>query len=358
MPRAATLIVLFLSGVQATIFAPSAASGGDVEQTPMLLVVHRPSELVGGSVSPGGSATEPVKIRSDTMLVGVCRENYGTPSRQGWHVQTMEQPPRDGWISASAVTPFETRGTELAAQALTLRALSSANPPTLSLPELIQRQDNKTIQQAWREVAEAVAENETLAENERLPEPYFARAEIWASVENYASSLQDYLTAIKVARLAKLDLLTYSAYFDKLYDTVDKFQEVPVPAMGAGTDLSADARLHYGHGCASFFDGDLTEALHRFDDAVQLAPDQPVYWYYRALTYRGLGDDQRAQHDALLGAYFERQFSPWQRRALNRSFIRVQGETRTWLKSYRLGSPHHRLLREHVAPARLAEVVR
>ena len=246
------------------------------------------------------------------------------------------------------MTPFDTRGKELKATAVSLQASGTdGHKKTRTFPELILIQRNPAIQQAWREVASAISENETLPENERLPEPYFARAEIWASAKNYSASLQDYLTAIKYARTANRDLLTYSAYFDKLYDVTQKLQNVPVPATGAESDLSFAARRHYSQGYSDYFSGDLQEALDRFDSANQLAPDQPLYWYYRALTHRRLGDDQRAQHDALMGAFFERQFASWRRRSLNHAFSRVQGETRTWLESYRRGSPTGRLLRDY-----------
>jgi tetratricopeptide (TPR) repeat protein len=280
-------------------------------------------------------------------VVGICREPFGESARLGWRVVTLEDSPRQGWVSVGAVTPFATRAKELKATAMSLRAVGSAKRSAQSFPELILTQKNPAIQQAWRELSLAISENETLPESERLPEPYFARAEVWASVTNYSDSLQDYLTAIKYARKSNRDLLSYSQYFDKLYDVAEKLQKVPVPAVGAESDPSFAAKDHYSRGNSSYFTGDLQEALDRFDSAVQLAPDQPLYWYFRALTHRRLGDQQRAQYDALMGAFFERECPPWQRRSLHGALTRVQGEMRTWLESYRLGSPTNRLLREY-----------
>jgi len=334
--------------VIATFLPVADVRGQTARSGPMLLVVHRQSTLVGNAHLAENASKSRTVIRSGTAVVGVRREVFGKPSRRGWRIATIEKPSRTGWVPAGVVTPFETRGNEFAATAVSLRAKGKKNQPReLTLPELILTQKNPAIQQAWREVARAVSENETLPEDQRLPEPYFARAEIWAAAKNYSDSLQDYLTAIKYARKANRDLLTYSAYFDKLYEVTQKLKEIPVPAAGTHADYAFAAREHYSHGYSEFFSGDLREAMDRFDSAVQLAPDHPLYWYFRALTHRRLGDIQRAQHDVLMGAFFERRYPEWRRRSLNVSFTRVQGKTRKWLESYRRGSPTNRLLRAH-----------
>ena len=81
------------------------------------------------------------------------------------------------------------------------------------LPEVIRLSKNDAIKQAWKEVQEALTENQTL--KQQLPEPYFARAEIWSAVNNYDEAMRDYLKAIRLAREAGQDLASYSSYFDK-----------------------------------------------------------------------------------------------------------------------------------------------
>ena len=314
------------------VFHVSLGYGQDSQhRAAVLLVVHKQSPLV--------DAEPPTKVRSGTMLIGIRREDFGKPARPGWRVATLDGRPRKGWVFVGAVTTFHARARELKATAISLRASRQKTGKTTTLPELILLQNKPAIRRAWKEVTEAIAENEALPEKERLPEPYFARAEIWASVENYSDSLRDYLTAIKYARRANRNLLSYSVYFDKLYDVAGKLRNMPVPARGAERKTARSARKHFGHGYSKYFRGELTEALTHFDSAVQLAPDQPSYWYFRALIHRRLRDDQRAQHDALMGAYFERQLTPHRRRMLNRCFSRVQGKTRTWLESFRQGAP-------------------
>lgn len=343
--RVPTLILLTSIGICSATshgrVASAQAAGG---QSPILLVVHQEAELQDES-RLGAAAPVPVKLRSGTTLIGLRPESRGNPPRPGWRVVTMSDPACHGWVRAGVVSTISTRTKELRATAVALRATNEGRKQ--SLPELILIQDSPAVQQAWREVSIAISENDALPESERLPEPYFARAEIWASVKNYSDSLQDYLTAIKYARTSNRDIISYSEYFDRLYDVAEKLQNIPVPAAGAESELHFAAQRHYGQGCSKFFVGDLWEALDRFDSAIQLAPDQPVYWFFRALTHKRLGDEERAQHDALLGASLERQFAPWRRRAMNGSLTRVQGTMRTWLESYRLGSPTNRLLSQY-----------
>jgi hypothetical protein len=354
MARVTTLLLLTLTGICSATFCERAATGQDTSsQYPILLVVHQESELQDETRARASAKS----LRSGTALIGLRPQAIGDPARPGWRVVTLDEPPRHGWVRAGVVSTIGTRTKELKATAIALRATGFEKRQ--SLPELILAQNNPAIQQAWREVSVAIFENDALLEDERLPEPYFARAEIWASVKNYSDSLRDYLTAIKYARKSNSNILSYSEYFDKLYDVAEKLQNIPVPAAGAESEMFFAAQRHYGHGISKFFTGDLREALDRFDSTVQLAPDQPVYWYFRALTHKRLGDEQRAQHDALMGASFERQydalmgasferqFGPWRQRALNDSLTRVQGPMRIWLESYRLGSPTNSLLRQY-----------
>jgi len=294
MARETTLILLTLAGLCSTPVCERVATGQDTSrQYSILLVVHQESELQDETKSRASAK----RLRSGTALIGLRPQAFGDPARPGWRVATLDDQPRHGWVRAGAVSTIATRTKELKATAIALRAAGSGKKQ--SLPELILVQNNPAIQQAWREVSIAISENDALPEDERLPEPYFARAEIWASVKNYSDSLQDYLTAIKYARKSNRDILTYSEYFDSLYDVAEKLQNIPVPAEGAESEFFFAARRHYSHGNTKFFTGDLREALDRFDSAVQLAPDQPLYWYFRALTHKRLGDEQRAQHDAL-----------------------------------------------------------
>jgi hypothetical protein len=340
MVRAENLILLAVIGILVSPFGESVIMGQDShEDSSVLLVVHQQSELQDTSRSPA------IKLRSGTVVIGLRSEPFGAQSRAGWRVATLDEPPRYGWVRVGGVSTVNARVKQLKATAKALRAVGSDGKQ--SLPELILTQENPAIQKAWREVSIAILENDGLPENERLPEPYFARAEIWASVNNYSDALRDYLTAIGYARNSNRDTLSYSEYFDKLYTVSEKLQNMPAPAAGVELDTYYAARKQYSLGNTHFFSGELQNALHRFENSVQLAPDQPLYWYFRAMTHHRLGDEQRAQYDALLGATFERQLSRSSRRSMNGALTRVQGELRIWLESYRLGSPSNYLLRKY-----------
>jgi len=344
MSRAISLCFFTLLGLVFSVIPTPEIMGQGAQQPSLLLSVHQQTDLVN-TADP--SSMKPAQVHSGTVIIGLHRETYGEPPRPGWRVVTLEETPRRGWVSAGFVIPFDTRVKELESVAILLRQIKPGNDKKLTLPELILIQDKPVVKEAWTAVADAIAENELLPENERLPEPYFARAEIWASVKNYSDSLQDYLTALQYARRAKRDLLSFSNYFDKLYHVAGQLRKVPLPPAGGEPHLLQSARKHFGHGCGQFHAGHLEDALDGFVNAVQLAPDQPLYWYFRALTHRCLGDNQRALHDVLMGAHFERIYEVRHRISVDRTLVNVQGESRIWLESFRRGSPSQRLLRVH-----------
>ena len=320
------------------------------QDRPELLIVHQNTRLHDSQFESTASTKSPSRLRAGTAVVGIRQEEAGKPARSGWQIATLEAPPRYGWASASAVTPYATRGRQLKATAVSLYAPRPDQPKPnqpKTLPELIKIQGNSEIKQAWREVVDAFSKNEKLPEAERLPEPYFARAEIWTSANNYVSAIDDYVEGIKYARKSDRDILTYSRYFDKLQNVAEKLQSLPVPARGVETNLAQKAQQHFNRGCSYFFSGKFFLARESFDNALQLAPAEAGYWYFRALAQRASDDPQRAQHDALMGSYFERKLSRYRRRDLNRTLMRVQGAQRVWLDSYRLGSPTNQLLRDY-----------
>jgi tetratricopeptide (TPR) repeat protein len=201
------------------------------------------------------------------------------------------------------------------------------------VPALIGLQP-QAVQDAWRAVEIAIAENQKL--DQPLPEPYFARGQIWALVGNHEAALRDYLTAVELAAASGRDLAAYAAYFQTLQQALENVDRVPKPpALGL-------ARHHYARGVHAFWRGDLPAALRHFDNAVQLKPGAPLYWYYRAVTHKRLGSERRARHDALIGAHLEwRDGLPDQ---FGTALARLQGDLRQWLERHRLGDPARHML--------------
>ena len=178
-----------LTAVATAIFWFNQNSGPVVfaQDRPELLIVHQDARLYDGQSTDNDSSKVPSRIRAGTAVLGFYKGEFGQSARPAWRIATLETPPRYGWASASAVTPYTVRAKELKATAVALRRPRSDHPK--ALPKLIEIAENPEIKRAYREVAEAVELNETLPESERLPDPYFARAEIWAERKYYSGAL-------------------------------------------------------------------------------------------------------------------------------------------------------------------------
>ncbi len=219
--------------------------------------------------------------------------------------------------------------------------MMAADDAPQELPELIRLQSSE-IQQAWRDVERAINDNKTLAAP--LPDPYFARAEIWMRVNNYAAAAQDYVSAIELTPASDAAAARYAAYVTRLNRALSGFQAVPQPPV------KGDASEHYTRGLQDFWKERWKQALWHFDNAVQLRPDAPVYWYFRAVAHKQLGQDDKAQHDALVAAHIE--WRDGQRDRLGWAFVRLQGPMRKWIEQFRLGDPSQRILQRPPVAAR------
>jgi tetratricopeptide (TPR) repeat protein len=336
MRRAGTVSpFVCLAATIAAISPSSAVAQVCARQCAELLALKRPARLY--EIRSGGfMATR--NLATPAFFVGTEQRQFGTADalssyrlvRPVWPGTSFS-----GWIASDDLDRPSLRVSELTSLP------SDSN--RLDLPEVIRLQKNEAVKQAWKEVQQAMAENQTL--KQQLPEPYFARAEIWSAVNNYDGAMRDYLTATRLAREAGQDLATYSSYFEKLYEALDNWDRVPKPpTTGASDNYCFLARDHFSHGFSDFWRNDLQSAVRRFDNAVQLCPQNPVYWYYRAVTFKRSGDDRRAQHDACFGAYVEKKGEGRYESDVAHAFQRLQGDLRQWLEEFRLGDCSHRIV--------------
>jgi hypothetical protein len=206
------------------------------------------------------------------------------------------------------------------------------------IPPLIRRQP-QVVHDAWRQIAAAIAENQTLTRPR--PEPLFARAELWMMVGNYDAALRDLLMAMRIASDTGAAPRVYDAVFNRLREVLERYDTTPVPPE------DGEPSRHYGHGVHSFWKGHYFEAQKAFSNAISLAPGNPLYWYMRAVTHRRLGNEDAAQHDALLGASAERKACLRRDSAsmdINRELKRLQGDDRIWLENQRRGDPSRRTM--------------
>lgn len=205
-------------------------------------------------------------------------------------------------------------------------------------PWLIRFQDNPAVSAAWQSVSELIAKNAELPADQRLPDPFFARAEIWISVENYGDAVSDLISGIKICRERGFSPDRYLPFAEKLVEAIKNLETSPAPSIGAQLGWEVAASRQYSLGVTSYFTNDMNAALVSFTNCVAIAPEKPHYWYFRALTQRSLGRLDQAQHDALLGVHFEQKIDlSSQEKSMNERLRRIQGESRTWLERYRNG---------------------
>jgi hypothetical protein len=266
------------------------------------------------------SALVPVVSVAPKTMLAVYGEaspaDGGRPYRQ---VRLLEPRVRlTGYVPAENLRMLEEEG----APAATRNYGSTRVPEVIGLASPV-------VREAWTEVQTAIAENGKLPKP--LPDPYFARAEVWAAANNHEDSLRDFMTAFRLSLASDQDLQSFARHFATLSRILDDYDKVPRPAV------AGSASSHFGKGMAAYFRGDISQSLVYFNDAVQLDPAEPMYRYFRALTHKRLGDDRQAQHDALWGAHLEARL-PY-KFTLDGGFTRVQGDLRRWLEQYRRGSP-------------------
>lgn len=207
-------------------------------------------------------------------------------------------------------------------------------------PALIKRQP-EYIQQAWQDIEIAVDEAKKLKDakmlKDELPEPYFARGRLWATVGNHDAALQDYLKAASLVKETNQDLVSYAKYFLTLHTALDQWDKFPHQGYPG-------AEQQFSKGFSAFWGRNHALALSYFDDAVQLVPTEPVYWYYRSLAHKRLRNDARAMHDALIGAHLEtieRTNGVRSHAYIDRLLERLQDpQLRPWLSAVRAGDRH------------------
>jgi tetratricopeptide (TPR) repeat protein len=238
---------------------------------------------------------------------------------------------RAGWI-AYASTAMSLTANHLSDRGWNSTAVSGMPILVQRLPEA-QRED-------WRRLTKAIADAEK--EGVFVPDAYVARAELWTIAGDASKAVEDFRRAADTALQAGRSPSEQSAYLRLLRDALARFEQAPRPAEGARGNDYESAAAHFGAGCRLFWNQSFLEAEHHFESAIALNPQDPLYWYFRGLTRRQIGNLWGSQHDALIGAFLER--SRYRDLEIGRALRRVQGPDRAWLDRYRLGDPSQQLL--------------
>jgi hypothetical protein len=208
-------------------------------------------------------------------------------------------------------------------------AIPQPGPRPGGLPPLIARQP-VAIQRSWLSIEAAIRENAQL--RPPLPQPYLARAELWAMVSNYDAAIDDLLTAAQLARRRGATTADQVELLKRLEVLLARHAATPRPLY------RGDARSHFQAGYDAYHEGWLSEALTQFATAVQYDPEDMVLWYYKALTNKRMLNEPEAERDIAMAVYLERRNHAtlgdphW-----TRLFTRVQGPLRNWMEAYRSG---------------------
>jgi tetratricopeptide (TPR) repeat protein len=299
------------------------------------LVVTKASILEASieAIARGDGSGSP--LPANTLLAGE-RQFEATAERPAiWSVEVLDGSRRHGFVLATDVTRVSRQLDSLQDGERKLRrsfGKSSGQPPLT-----IQSHENEQVREAWREATEAIAVNETLPAAQRLPDPYFARAEVYMQAGDYVAALDDCGSASVIVANAGLDSRKQQQVAEIYTKAIKHLRSMPQPPKDAFTNIDLQASEHYNASQKFIATRDFDNAVVELAKALSLTPSQPLYWYMRAIARRESGDLHRAQSDALLGALFERRLSPPARHEVSRGLTRMQGPTRLWLEAYRRG---------------------
>ncbi len=193
------------------------------------------------------------------------------------------------------------------------------------LPFLIARQP-ETVQEAWRTVDELVRENATLEQS--LPDPLFARADLWAAVGNHEEALDDYLQATKFFFGTRPSLVEQSRALNRLSDALERLSKRP------RSEYPYEADDAFWLGVNSFEKKQLEVAAAFFAEATRLMPSDAVYRAYRGLTLKRLGRTSDAERQLSVAASILRRphCRPREQSGFHIRLERIQGPERQWVQ--------------------------
>ncbi len=206
------------------------------------------------------------------------------------------------------------------------------------LPALIRLQP-KRIWGVWVDINRAVDLN--AKSEQKRPEPLIARAKLWTQVRNFDSAIRDYAIALEYSNHPEFTKSQRRQLVADVTQTILLYEKLPRPVH------LGKSRIHYGKGVHSYRRRDFKQAVKHFGNATQLSPNEPLFWYYRALSHRRLGQQDRARHDVLIGSSLENRpdLSEGVSIGITIALEIVQGVDRHWLEEFRTGDPTQQLTR-------------
>jgi len=285
------------------------------------------------AITNGNGGGSPLPI--NTLLAGEKLFEATADCPAVWSVETLDTSRRRGFVLAAAVTRVSRRLDGLKQGEVALRG--SLGEVTGQPPLSVRTHENDQLREAWMEATAAITENNALPASQRLPDPYFARAEVYLQVDDAVAALDDCASASAIVAASGLDSRQQQRVAEVYTTAIKRLRSLPQPPKDAFTNIDLQASAHFNAAQQSIARRDFQNATKELTKALSLTPSRPLYWYMRAIACREGGDLQRAQSDALLGASFERRLSPPAKRDLSKGLARIQGPSRLWLEAIRRG---------------------
>ncbi len=248
------------------------------------------------------------------------------------------------FIRSSDVVPFKDLTQSLAEKLTAGNFRQPLDPQApnkkLQVPASIQT-GGVDIRDAWTQLQPLVELNEQAPEAERLPEPYFTRAQLWARVRNYPAALKDYLLAFKYATNSSGTIDRYSKYRDDVIKAIDNFSTLPAAPIGSNPNSALSSLQHLASGIRFYRSANYRAAIRSLDNSIAINMNNPIAWYYLALAYKNQDNLNQANYYAIKATSIERSALNHKSisRSINRALASVQGPDRLWLENHRLGNP-------------------
>lgn len=272
-------------------------------------------------------------VVAGTILVGLSFEEATKQRPAVWEAQLPNgmEPPQ--FVRASDVFLFIEHLDALRQydeSAALARGKSSDVPPVVILTS-----GNHSLIQAWNEANEAVKAAEDLPENEKPPEPYFARAAVLNRVNDFAAALDDCVKGNALLERHVRDPVEIQRFSAIHLEALLGLRETPVAQSDDQTELTQVASAHINSAVKLLGERKYSNAVASVSRAISLRPSVPFYWYLRAICRYQNGHVLLAQSDALIGASFERRLPSNKKYEISRALIRIQGPVRYWLQTFR-----------------------
>ena len=250
------------------------------------------------------------------------------PTRQErlpvWHRASASGPKKQG--TSVSTDANRTMGSLIGLICLTCLPSPAADQRPRPAPLLIQKQSVE-IQASWREVDAIIYDNGRL--KQPLPDPYFARGDLWAAAGGHEDALRDYLTGTTLLLGGEPSLVERAEALERLAAGLSRLHARPKP------DYPIDAEKAFHRGFAYYRAGRFVEAEGLWADAVRFSPDNAGFRAHHGLALRQLGQNLEAEREVAVvrSALCRDDDSGSERNAFYRQMARIQGPERWWLEA-------------------------